>query len=207
MACASSTIRSCATIRWTRSPRRWWARRRFPSRSLAMVLVNLNGLGVNTDAANVMGRLIGNADSIRNYYLYDSYGMQDINAQVFGPINYTMTTCSNTDAGKLSHRPAPDDQRDVPALPLVHRQTNGGSPCTWGGLGSVGSPTEPARDTWYNGSSSCVVLVQEPGHNFGMQHSSTLACGSGARSSTIRTAARSASTATASIRWAAAAAT
>ena len=28
----------------------------YPVRSLAMVLVNLNGLGVNTDAANVMGR-------------------------------------------------------------------------------------------------------------------------------------------------------
>src|SRR5215475_12579723 len=51
-----------------------------------------------------------------------------------------------------------------------------GSPCTWGGLGSVGSPSSPARDTWYNGSTNCVVLVQEPGHNFGMQHSSSLSC-------------------------------
>ena len=43
--------------------------------------------------------------------------------------------------------------------------------------GVVGRPDKPANDTWYNASSSCVVLVQEPGHNFGMQHSSSMDCG------------------------------
>ena len=62
----------------------------YPVRNFAFVLINLNGNGVNTTADNVMGRLIGNADSIRNYYLADSYGTQDITAQVFGPLNYTM---------------------------------------------------------------------------------------------------------------------
>ncbi len=153
----------------------------YSPRSFAMVLINLNGDGVNTTADSVMGRLIGNADSIRNYYLADSYGMQDITAQVFGPINYTMTTCSNSDASRLS-----SDLRPMISGTFQHYLwyigvTNAnGSPCTWGGLGSVGSPQSPARDTWYNGSSSCVVLVQEPGHNFGMQHSSTLACGTSA---------------------------
>jgi hypothetical protein len=52
------------------------------------------------------------------------------------------------------------------------------SGCSWSGLASVGEPEQPARDTWYNASSSCVVLVQEPAHNFGMQHSSALDCGS-----------------------------
>src|SRR4029077_6931601 len=50
------------------------------------------------------------------------------------------------------------------------------SACSWGGLGQVGTADRPATDTWYNASTSCVVLVQEPGHNFGMQHSSSLAC-------------------------------
>ena len=40
----------------------------------------------------------------------------------------------------------------------------------------MGSPDRPARDSWYDASSGCVVLVQEPGHNFGMQHSSFLDC-------------------------------
>jgi hypothetical protein len=51
------------------------------------------------------------------------------------------------------------------------------SACSWTGLASSGSPDRPARDTWYNGSTNCVVLVQEPGHNFGMKHSSSMKCG------------------------------
>ena len=51
------------------------------------------------------------------------------------------------------------------------------SVCGWSGLGEVGTPTRPANDTWYNGSSSCVVMIQEPGHNLGMQHSSSMDCG------------------------------
>ena len=85
MDCASSTTRSCADDPADTITSALVGAAPYPPRSLAMVLVNLNGLGVNTDAASVMGRLVGNADSIRNYYLYDSYGMQDINAQVFGP--------------------------------------------------------------------------------------------------------------------------
>ena len=151
----------------------------YPVRSFAFVLINLNGNGVNTDANAVMGRLISNPDSIRNYYLDDSYARQDITAQVFGPINYTMTSCSNTDAGNLSKALVPMITGTFQHY-LWYLGTSQGSPCTWGGLGSVGSPQSPAKDTWYNGSTSCVVLVQEPGHNFGMQHSSSLACGTSA---------------------------
>jgi hypothetical protein len=135
----------------------------YAARSFAFVLINLNGNGVNTDASTVMGRLINNPDSIRNYYLDDSYAMQDITAQVFGPINYTMATCSNSDSSKLA-----SDLRPMITGTFNHYLwylgTSTGSPCTWGGLGST----------------SCVVLVQEPGHNFGMQHSSSLACGTSA---------------------------
>ena len=60
------------------------------------------GSGVNTTAATAMGRLIGDADSIRNYYLYDSYRTQDITAQVIGPIKYSLPTCSNTDTRNLA---------------------------------------------------------------------------------------------------------
>jgi MYXO-CTERM domain-containing protein len=59
---------------------------------------------------------------------------------------------------------------------LVPKQTA----CSWGGLASVGSPTKPAQDTWYNNSIGCVVTVQEPGHNYGMNHSSSMTCTGGA---------------------------
>jgi hypothetical protein len=48
--------------------------------------------------------------------------------------------------------------------------------CAWTGLATLGSPAKPTRDTWFNASTSCVVLAQEPGHNFGMQHSSAMSC-------------------------------
>ncbi len=147
----------------------------YAKRSFALVLIDLGG-GVNTTAATAMGRLVGDADSIRNYYLYDSYQMQDIDAQVIGPIKYSLPTCSNTDTRNL----ATSLRMMVPGtfqhyLWYFGQRT---SVCDWAGLGSVGTPQSPAKDTWYNGSSSCVVLVQEPGHNFGMQHSSSLRCGS-----------------------------
>ena len=46
--------------------------------------------------------------------------------------------------------------------------------CGWAGLAQVGSAVRPSPNSWYNASNGCVVLVQEPGHNYGMQHSSSL---------------------------------
>jgi hypothetical protein len=45
--------------------------------------------------------------------------------------------------------------------------------------GQPGTSDRPQRDSWYNASSGCVVLAQEPGHNFGMVHSSSLSCNQG----------------------------
>ena len=49
--------------------------------------------------------------------------------------------------------------------------------CGFSGLAEAGLPSRPTNDSWYNGSAGCVVLVQEPGHNFGMMHSSSMRCG------------------------------
>ncbi len=37
--------------------------------------------------------MIADADSIKNYYLYDSYGRQDITNVVIGPSTYTPNAC------------------------------------------------------------------------------------------------------------------
>jgi MYXO-CTERM domain-containing protein len=143
----------------------------YPPRSFAFVLVDM-GMGVNTTADDAMGRLITGADSIRNYYLADSYGTQDVTAQVFGPIRYTLQNGCGT--SQLA-----SDLRGMIPGTFQHYLWYFGSrqtACAWTGLASVGTPDKPSRDTWYNASTSCVVLVQEPGHNFGMQHSSSLAC-------------------------------
>ena len=143
----------------------------YAPRSFAFVLVDM-GMGVNTTADDAMGRLITAPDSIRNYYLADSYGTQDVTAQVFGPIRYTLANGCGT--SQLA-----SDLRGMIPGTFQHYLWYFGSrqsACAWTGLASVGTPDKPSRDTWYNASTSCVVLVQEPGHNFGMQHSSSLAC-------------------------------
>jgi MYXO-CTERM domain-containing protein len=48
--------------------------------------------------------------------------------------------------------------------------------CPWGGVAILGTAAKPSRDSYYNAAAECVVLVQEPGHNFGMVHSSALRC-------------------------------
>ncbi len=143
----------------------------YAPRSFAFVLVDM-GMGVNTTADDAMGRLITAPDSIRNYYLADSYGTQDVTAQVFGPIRYTLANGCGTS------QLASDLRAMIPGTFQHYLWYFGSrqSACAWTGLASVGTPDKPSRDTWYNASTSCVVLVQEPGHNFGMQHSSSLAC-------------------------------
>lgn len=154
----------------------------YAPRSFAFVLVNLSSQGFKPaiTEADVLGRMINNVDSIRNYYVADSYGRQDITTQVFGPINYTLNGCGTTSSTGGPGQLAADLRGMVPGT-FQHYLWYFGTDqkamgCSWQGLASLGTPDRPSKDTWYNASTSCVVLVQEPGHNFGMQHSSSIAC-------------------------------
>ena len=151
----------------------------YAARAFAFVLVDLGG-GFNPaiTSDDVLGRMINNSDSIRNYYINDSYGLQDITTQVFGPIKYTLNGCTTTSNTMGPGQLANDLRAMIPGTfqhYLWYFGTNQ-SACQWSGLASLGTPDKPSKDTWYNASTNCVVLVQEPGHNFGMQHSSSLAC-------------------------------
>jgi len=151
----------------------------YAPRSFAFVLIDMGG-GFNPtiSSADVLGRMIDNSDSIRNYYINDSYGLQDITTQVFGPIKYTLNGCATTSNSTGPGQLANDLRSMIPGTfqhYLWYFGTNQ-SACQWSGLASLGTPDKPSKDTWYNASTNCVVLVQEPGHNFGMQHSSSLAC-------------------------------
>jgi hypothetical protein len=157
----------------------------YAARSFAFILINtgsgftpvrymnMSNVAVTPDLINK--RMIADADSIKNYYLYDSYGRQDITNVVVGPVTYTPNGCDTSQMAN-SLRSMVDAQGGPFQHYLWYYGSNNGS-CNWSGLASVGSPDKASRDTWYNASVSCVVLVQEPGHNFGMQHSSSLKCG------------------------------
>ena len=103
----------------------------FAARSFAFVIVDTGGgltqvrwdgtmHDVTTDF--LMGRLVNDDDSLRNYYLGDSYQMQDITAKVIGPLQYTVSGC-DTSAMATALRPMVDAQGGpFHALPLVLRQ-------------------------------------------------------------------------------------
>jgi MYXO-CTERM domain-containing protein len=153
----------------------------FPARSFAFVLVHTGTPpAMPLTQAAAQEKLFGTTPgarqpSVRQYYVEASYGTQDISGQIVGPLDFAMTGC-NTSALATALRPM------IPGtfqhyLWYIEPRNAG---CGWSGLASSGTPAKPRADTWYNSSSGCVVLVQEPGHNFGMAHSSAMKCMGGA---------------------------
>jgi hypothetical protein len=146
-----------------------------PERSFAFVLVDIGG-GVNLTATEAQRRLFGTAagdNSVKQYYDEVSYGTQPIGGSVFGPIRHTMSGCDTRGVVSALRSQIPGTFQHY----LWYFGSRNSS-CSWSGLAETGTPESPNNDTWYNASAGCVVLVQEPGHNFGMAHSSSMACGS-----------------------------
>ncbi|HEY0710220.1 MAG TPA: hypothetical protein VGG33_25640, partial [Polyangia bacterium] len=145
-------------------------------RRFAFVLVNLGG-GVNITKAEAERRLFGlaaNDKSVRQYFNEASYGRQDVTGEVFGPITATMTGCNFT-ALATSLRAQVPAGYDHYLWYFGSRQTS----CGFLGVALAGTPARVQRDTWYNASTDCVVLMQEPAHNFGTMHSSSTKCRDG----------------------------
>jgi hypothetical protein len=153
---------------------------KYPAKRLAFIILDIGG-GTNITAENALREIVGpstNSDPpLRNYYAEASYGTELLDGQVFGPFTYSIGNC-NTSGMPTMFRAMVDSMGGGTFNHYLWYMGSRTSACSWSGLGEVGRPDRPANDTWYNGSSSCVVMIQEPGHNFGMQHSSSLDCGS-----------------------------
>ena len=140
--------------------------------SMAMVLVN-TGAGVDLAVDEITEELFGTAPtSLKSYYLENSYGMHELTGQVMPEVySYSMSGCDYQGlAGTLRDQVHEDAGVEEFDLYLWYfAQTDS---CGWSGLSA-------GEDTFYNGSDGCVVLAQEPGHSFGLAHSSSLICESG----------------------------
>jgi hypothetical protein len=151
----------------------------YAPRTFAFVFVDIGGGVTGTITPPVAdGIMTTNPDSIRSYFLAASYRRQDISTYVTPtPLNYPLTDCDTNTMTAMANalRPQVGNYQHY----LWYFGTSNPS-CGWNGLASLGTPSSPSRDTWYNHDTSCSVLVQEPGHNLGMQHSSSLACPGGA---------------------------
>jgi MYXO-CTERM domain-containing protein len=146
-----------------------------PVRRWAFVLVNTGGVPTLSKEQAQTKLFSTMRGSIRSYYQEVSYGIQDLDGEVFGPFDYTPTSSCDTDMMARTLRPM------IPGtfnqyLWYFNSRVNG---CGFAGLASLGMADRPSQNSWYNASSGCVVLVQEPGHNFGMVHSSSMRCTKG----------------------------
>jgi MYXO-CTERM domain-containing protein len=146
------------------------------TRKFAFVLVDL-GAGVRLTKADAERKLFGTGatdGSVRQYFIEASYGKQDISGEVVGPIKATMAGC-NFQALATSLRGSVPQGFDHYLWYFGSRVAS----CPFAGVAVSGRPSQPTRDTWYNAASDCVVLVQEPAHNFGAMHSSAMKCRNG----------------------------
>ncbi len=152
--------------------------------SYALVLVDL-GSGVNLTAAQgatYLSSMTPSDKSFAEYYNEVSYGKYQVTGSVIGPYPFSMTTCDTTGMYQAIE---PMITGTYNHLIYYFNET---SLCTFGGLGEEGSALKPAKRTWMNGSLSCVVLMQEPGHNLGLMHANTIKCGTSSFSTTPATA-------------------
>jgi MYXO-CTERM domain-containing protein len=139
-----------------------------PATKLAMAVVDIGG-GSNITPDELNKRLFTNVDSTKAYYLQNSFGMHDLVGMVSPKTySYPMTTCDTSGMAKALRATVDTDVGQVSDVYLWYIGSKA-TACGWSGLSG-------GKDTWYNASSSCVVLVQEPGHSFGMSHSSSMTC-------------------------------
>jgi hypothetical protein len=128
----------------------------------------------------VLGTMNTNANSLRAYYLEQTYGQLAFQADVLAPVKLaenapTSGDCTDSifdwadEAISLqpggSYDPSPY-KHIVFAFPALSQTI-----CGWSGLASVGG-----QYAWTNGSLTVPVLAHELGHNLGLWHAGGLSC-------------------------------
>ena len=111
------------------------------------------------------------------FYKENSYGLFELTGEVFGWYELTgVTGCTSQTIATRARAAAAAAGVDLTGYNQVLYYFPRNTGCRYSGLASLGRPNRPARDTWYNGSSGCVVLAQELLHNFGAVHSHSWNC-------------------------------
>ena len=145
-----------------------------PKRRWAFVLVDV-GQGVDLTREQAFDKLFSTQRrSVHTYYDEVSYGTQVVEGDVFGPLHVTPTAwlCDNYPQIVQQLQTLVPKDYDQYLWYVGSRIQN----CEWRGLSQMGRAAAPLPHSFYNGESQCQVLIQEPGHNFGMVHSSAMRC-------------------------------
>ena len=142
---------------------------------VAQVVVNGGPPAANLGLEQIEQQFHVGPKSVNAYYQENSYGKDSLGGKTYGPLYYPMPTCDTSGMARNVKSAFAQlgfsgcQQWSFVMTPKV-------TACGWSGLGQVGTSDKPASDTWYNNTLGCTATVQEPGHNYGMQHSSSITC-------------------------------
>jgi hypothetical protein len=140
--------------------------------TLCPAMVVMNGL---QPSAAISPSLIETAfhsgpKSVNAFVVENSYGTSGIGGGPPGTYAYTTSNCDYVGlAGFVRPQIGACDHYAYVMTPSVVA-------CSWRSISDFGTPNAPATDTWVNDFLGCVVVTQEPFHNYGAQHSSSLTC-------------------------------
>jgi hypothetical protein len=122
-------------------------------------------------------RVFTNSNATSVLYRDASYNLQALTGDVFGWFQVpAMTNCDYRTLATNARNAATSAGVNLSAYGQVMYYFPRSSQCGWSGLAFLGTPRSPARDSFYNGSSGCVVLAHELLHNHGARHARSYSC-------------------------------
>jgi hypothetical protein len=145
----------------------------FAPRKLALLVLHWGT--PDLDLAEADDRLFTGATSSRSYFSEISYGKESFQGDVFGPYELPYSGC-NADWIAQQARDMFIAEGGDPSQYEQFLYYFPSASCGWGGLAMLGTPQQPERDSWYNGSFGCVVRNQEVAHNYGIMHTRFYYC-------------------------------
>jgi MYXO-CTERM domain-containing protein len=140
----------------------------------AVVAINNAPVPSSLSVATVEDVFHAGAKSANAYLVENSYGRNSYGGKTYGPFSYSMSGCDFTGL-RDAVRPMIPDRCDHYGYVLAPNQ----KACAWAGIGDEGTGAKPQSDTWYN-AIDVGTIVQENGHNMGLNHASSITCTGGA---------------------------
>lgn len=147
------------------------------TRRIGIIMVHF-GQPDSATPEDVYNTAFVNADSLKAHYAESSYGTLNLEGDVLGWYQVApVTGCDTYQISESARAAATNAGVDLAQYDHLFYYYPAISECNFGGLGELGSPANPARQTWYNGWFGTYVFVHELGHNLGFWHARSYGCG------------------------------